>query len=111
MNQLGLAVYTNMRLHPEVPLVALFGRLHVWITLVITVFGGAGCIDDGGINDGASVYFQAIFFEVLVDVKKQSFGEVVALHEVAKLADGGLVWRGLLAQVDLHELAHGTGVI
>ena len=32
----------DFRLHPEIPLIALLGLMHLWVPLTSFVFGGAG---------------------------------------------------------------------
>jgi hypothetical protein len=42
-----------MGFHAEVPLISLLGLMHVRIALALGILGGAGCIDQGGIDNGA----------------------------------------------------------
>ena len=50
MNQARLSVCANVSLHTEVPLVALLGLVHLWVTLTRAVLGGARSCDQSGIN-------------------------------------------------------------
>ena len=59
VDQTGVLVDFDMDLHSEIPLVALLGLVHLWIALPLFVFGGAGCRDQGGINDGALLHRHA----------------------------------------------------
>ena len=60
MDQLGLAVYADMRLHAEIPLVALFGLVHLRIAGIVLVLGRGRRIDDRRVNDGAGRYLQPL---------------------------------------------------
>ena len=57
INEFGLVIHTNMRLHPKVPRVALAGLVHIRITLLAFVLRGGGYIDERGVNEGASTDF------------------------------------------------------
>lgn len=111
MNQLGFTVNTNVGLHSEVPLIALLGLMHIRIALLLLVLGGTRRADNTGIDDSASAYLQAIFLQVLIDQIKQSITQIMALHQVAELADRRLIRCRLFAQVDTHKLPHRAGVV
>jgi len=51
VDQLGPAVRTDMQLHAEIPLPALAGLAHLWITRLSLVLGRTRCGDDGRIDD------------------------------------------------------------
>ena len=61
MNQLGLAIHTNMRLHAEVPLVALLRLMHLGIPRLGPVLRRTGRTDDSRVHDGASAHGAARF--------------------------------------------------
>ena len=44
-----------MGLHAKVPLIAFLGLVHLRIALLLFVLGRAGCLNDGGIDQGALV--------------------------------------------------------
>ena len=54
MNDLQPAVNTDVRFHPEVPLIALHGLVHLGIALTFGVFRRAWRRDDGRIDDRAA---------------------------------------------------------
>src|SRR6266568_2588188 len=60
MNQLGLAVHADVRLHPEVPLVTLLRLLHLRVPLAFLILGRTGRVDDRGIDDGTGGDSQAL---------------------------------------------------
>ncbi len=111
VNELRTTVDTDVRLHPEEPLVALLGRAHVRVALLLLVLGGTRGADDAGVNDSPKEDLQAIFLEILVHQVEELVAQVVLLHQVAELADGGLIRHGLPAEIDADELAQRTGVV
>jgi len=111
MDQLAPTVHADVRLHPEVPLVALPGLMHLRVPFPILVLGEARRTDDGGVHNGAGGDLQPVLLKILGNQRKQPVAEVVALQQVAELADGGLVRRRLPAQVDADEPAHRPGIV
>ena len=111
VNELSPAVDTDVRLHAEVPLIALAGLTHLRIALLLFVLGGTRRADDAGVNDGAARYLQAVLLQILIYQVEQLITQVVLLHQVAELADRGFVWHRLSTEVDADEVAQRTGVI
>ena len=111
MNELGAAVHTDVGLHPEVPLVALAGLVHVRIALLFLVLGRTRSTDDAGVNDGTSGDLQPVFLEVLIDQVEQMIAQIMFLHEMAEFANRCLIRDRLPAEIDTDELAQGTGVV
>ena len=60
MDQLAAAVDANMRLHAEIPLVALLRLMHLGITGLRRVFGGRRRIDNRRIDDRAGGHLQSL---------------------------------------------------
>lgn len=58
---------TDMSLQAEMPLIAFFGLVHLGVTLLTLVLGGAGGLDDGGIDQRALRHHDAGLREPLVD--------------------------------------------
>ncbi len=48
-----LADHPDMRLHAEIPLIALLRLMHLRVAPTVLVLGRTGCIDQGGIDDRA----------------------------------------------------------
>ena len=111
VNQFRLAVHANVRLHAEVPLVALFRRVHTRVPFLVPVVGRTRCADDGGINNGAFTHFQAIRFKVFANQLKQLFTQIMGFQKVPDFDNRRLVRRRLFAQVDAGKKAHCTGVV
>ena len=111
MNELGAAGYADMGLHPEVPLFALAGLVHVRIALLLFVLGRTGCADNARVNDGAPGYLQSIFLEVLIHQVEQVITQIMFLHQMPEFANDCLVRHRLPAQINPHELAQGARVV
>ena len=111
MDQLAATVHPDMRLHAEVPLPALARGVHLRVPFLLPVLRRTRCVDDAGIHDRAPVHLQPVLGQVDIDQAEQAISQVVPFHEVAELADGGLVRRGFPAEVDTHEPAHRQGVV
>lgn len=111
LRQLAATVHPDMRLHAEVPLPALARRVHLRVPFLLPVLRRTRCVDDAGIHDRAPVHLQPVLGQVDIDQAEQAISQVVPFHEVAELADGGLVRRGFPAEVDAHEPAHRQGVV
>ncbi len=60
VNQFGMAVYPDMGLHAEVPLVAFLGLAHLGVTAFRLVLGRGRSGDDRGIHNGASADLQPL---------------------------------------------------
>ena len=52
-------VHSGMDLHPEIQLVALPGLVHLLVTLILFVLGRTWGSNDGGINYGAPMHYEA----------------------------------------------------
>ncbi len=111
MNELGATVHTDVGLHPEVPLIALAGLVHVRVALLLFVLGRTRRIDDTGVNDGAPGYLQPVFLKVLIDQVEQVVAQVMFLHQMAEFTDRCLVRHRLPAKVNPDEPAQGAGVV
>ena len=61
VHQPGVCIDRNERLHAEVPLVALFGLMHLGVALAASVLGRAGRGNNGGVHDAAASEEQALF--------------------------------------------------
>ncbi len=69
----------GLRLHTEVSLAPSF-LVHLRISLLLLVLGGAGSRDQGGINDRDLLHGHAIGFEVCLDHLKDLFAKIVLLQ-------------------------------
>ena len=58
MDQPGPAIYPDMRLHPEIPLLALAGLVHLGVALLCGILGRTRSADDGRVHDRAGAHLQ-----------------------------------------------------
>jgi hypothetical protein len=83
--------YVGLRLHTEIPLVALLGLVHLWVPFSGFVFGGTGSRDQGGINDRALLHCHPPLLEVGLDRFKNLLAEVVLLKQMPECQDRCLI--------------------
>jgi hypothetical protein len=84
VHQATRGINRDVRLHAEVPLVALLGLVHLGVALALLVFGPAGHDDDGRIVGAALAKRKALALEVLVDRLEDVLGQVIGFEQVAK---------------------------
>lgn len=111
MDQFRLAIDTDMRLHAEVPLVAFLGLMHLGIPLLGPILGRTGRTDEGGIYNGAPADLHAVDGQICPNSDKELFSQLVGFQQMSKLADRRLIRDRLTAQINPHELPHGTRVV
>jgi hypothetical protein len=111
VNQARLSVCANVSLHAEVPLGALLGLVHPWVTLTRAVLSGAGSWDQSGINDRASFEKQAPLDQRGVDSSTNLSGQVVGVKQVAESENGALIRRARSACVELGKLTKQGHVV
>ena len=111
MNHPRLAVDTNMRLHAEIPLIALLRLMHFGIPLLGLVLRRTGRTDDGRIHNCSPTHLQALLRQVRADPGKELLPQFVRLQQMSKLTDGRLIGDRLTAQINPHKLPHGARVI
>ncbi len=68
--------------------------------------GGAGCSDQGGINDRALLHGHAVGFEVPFHRLKDLLAEIVLLQQVAEAEDRGFIRDPVSDQVDACKSPH-----
>jgi hypothetical protein len=100
-----------MRLHPEVPLIALLGLMHLRVARLPLVLGRGRGGDDGRINDCALPHQQAAFLQHRRHFGKQRLAQLVALQPVAEVHDCRRVWNRRHRQIDTSKAAQGLAVI
>ena len=89
-----------MNLHPEIPLVALLGLVHLRIPLSLFVFGGAGRGDQGGVNDRALAHRHAPSSQECLDGVKDLLAQPMLLQQVPEGEDRGLIGDPVADQLD-----------
>eukprot|EP00952_Eustigmatos_sp_NYUAD-ZCMA_P003416 14924-Eustigmatos_ZCMA.PRE.1 len=91
MHQPRVGIHPNVRLHPEVPLIALLRLVHLGVAFTRTVLGRTGCGNQRGIDHRATLEHQALGRERGIDRGQQLQAQAVALQQMAKAQDGALV--------------------
>jgi len=107
VDEAAFAIHADVDLHPEVPLLALAGLVHLRIPLLLLVLGGAGCRDQGGIDDRALLHRHAVGLEVGFDHLKDLFAEIMLLQQVLERENRGLIRDSVADQLDARKAAHG----
>jgi len=107
MDQLDLAVDTDMHLHAKVPLVAFSRLMHLRVAFAFFVLGRTRGIDDARIHNRTGADFQPVLMKILVDQGKQLVAQVMRLKQMTELADRGLIRCRLTSQINTYKEAHG----
>src|ERR1700730_15219892 len=77
--------------HPKVPLPTLLGLLHLRIAALRFVLGGAGRVNDGGVDDRPRFQQQAFVFQQRAYLGKDLLCQLLPLQQMSKVQDRGLV--------------------
>jgi hypothetical protein len=100
-----------MRFHAEVPLVALLGLVHLWISLALLILGRARGCDDRRIHHRTFSESQPLNGQMFVDGRKDAFGQLVLLQQAAKLEQGGGIGDAFTREVDADKSPDGLTVV
>lgn len=111
MDELDLAVRPNVRLHAEMPLIALLGLLHFGVARFLLVLGRGWGADDGGVHNRPLGNLEAAPVQVASDFLEDLPAQIVPLQQMAKLAESGFIRHRLLSQINARKLAHRHRVI
>ena len=76
-----------MRLHSKVPVVALFGLMHLGVSRAGGILRRARCFDDRGIHNRALGESKPLAQEVLVDQGKDVLSELIGFKQVPEVQD------------------------
>ena len=98
-------INANVRLHPEVPLVAFPGLVHLGIALLVLVLRRRRRRDDRGIDDRAAPKQQPPLGQVRVHRFQKPRRQLMRLQQPPEIQHRGLV-RERPGQRQLRELAH-----
>ena len=109
MHQARFCVHTNVRLHAEVPLVALLDLVHLGVALTSTVLSGARCRNQGSVHHCAALEQQTIGDQLGVDDLQNLQAQLVLLKQMSKrrvLTLSGMRW----GDADVHEATVEIGL-
>ena len=104
-------VHARMDFHPEMPLVAFLGRVHLGIASLFCVLRGAGRTDDGGVDNGAAVHQKPCAVQAFAHVGEYLFRQIVFFHQVTEVPQGGGIRDVFIREVHPHETFHGVAVV
>ena len=111
VNQTRLCIGTDMSLHTKVPVVALFGLMHLRIPFATGILGRGRCLNKSGINDGALLEQQATLGQHRVDLFEKPASQLVFLKQVPKVQDSVLVLNAATGQRQACKLTHRLHVV
>ena len=103
VRQARLAVYADVQLHAEVPLLPLAGLVHLRVALLVGILRRTGRTDDRGVHDRAGANLQSVGLQNLADLGEQRLTQLVLLQQAAELQQRGRVGYPLTPQVDANE--------
>ena len=104
-------IHPDMRLHPEVPLIALLGLVHLRVAALLLVLGRRRGGDDGGIDDRALAHQQAALLQHRPDLVEQRSGQIVPLQPMAEVQQRRRVRHRVTVQVDAGKAAQRLAVV
>ena len=100
-----------MPLHPEMPLIALLGLVHLPVARLLFVLGRGRGGDDGGIHNGTLAHQQTALGQHRGDLVEQRPGQLVALQPVAEVQHRRRVGHRVQRQIDAGKAAQGLAVV
>ena len=106
-----LRIHPDMRLQPEVPLVALLRLVHRRIALPSLVLGRGRSMDDGRIDDRAGLDADALGLQMYVHRLQHQAAQFVLLQQMPEAQHRRLIRCRSHAQVHAHEPAQRSRLI
>ena len=111
VHQPRLGIDADMRLHPEEPLVALLGLVHLRVALFVFVLGGGRCRDQRGIHDRAIAQEQALVGETPVDRLEKLLGQLCALEQTPELQQRRRIRSRFDSEINADETTNRLAVV
>lgn len=105
VNQAGCHVHTYMRLHAEVPSVALLRLVHFGISFTVFFLRRRRRSDQRGIDDGPLAHQKTFTGKVSVDFIEDPARQFVVLQQSSELQQRGRIGRRFVRQVDTNKSA------
>src|SRR5437899_6970673 len=106
VNQLGLAVHSHMRLHPEVPLLAFPRLMHLGIAFLACVLGRTRSVNDSRVHDRSRAQALPLLLQMCAYAFEDSLSQTVSLQQMAELAHRSFIGHRFSSQIDAHKLPH-----
>jgi hypothetical protein len=98
-----------MRLHPEIPLIAPLGLVHLAFARLLFVFGRGQRRNNRRIDDRPLAHQQPALREQSGDFVEQRFGRAVPFQPMAEMQDRRRVGHWVSAEFDRGKAALGPG--
>src|ERR1043165_3537963 len=95
----ALAIYADVDLHAEVPLIAFLRLLHLRVALLLLVLGRRRRGDQRGIDNRPARQLHALRQEQLTHFAEQRRANLLLLQQVAKPQQRGGIGRAFAAQI------------
>ena len=111
MDNLFFAIHPNVTLHAKIPLVSLFGLMHLGIAFLVVILRRRRRGNDRRIDDRAITDFNPLLLEMLIHGSKDLLAYAVLFDEVTEFANGCLVRGGFYTKVDPNKFAHSLTIV
>ena len=111
VNQTRVGIDTDVRLHTEMPLIALLGLVHLGVALAAAVLGRTGRGNQRGVHDGAALEQQPLGLQGGIDRGQDRLGQLVLFEKVAKPQDRALIGKSAAAEIESCELLKQRHVV
>jgi len=95
VHKAGELINADVRLHTEVPLVALLDLMHFSVACFVSVLGWAWRRENRRVDNRAGTQAQARARQVRVDGPKHLVGQAVRPHQPTEVKDGRLIGDGV----------------
>src|SRR3989338_5061787 len=107
----SLRVRANVRLHAEVPLVALLRLMHLRIALALPVLRAWRCCHNRRIGDGAMLHRDPPHREEIIHNLEETFLQSVLLQQMAKVEDRGFVGNTVAKEINAKEFLERIAIV
>ena len=104
-------VHADMPLHPEMPLIALLGLVHLRVARLLFVLGRGRRGDNRGIYNSTLAHQQTALGQRRDDLVEQRLGQLVALQPMAEVKHRRRVRHRVHRQIDAGKAAQGLAVV
>lgn len=111
VHRAAVRINTNVRFHAEVPTAVFVCAAHSGGARLVFVLGAGRGVDDGGVNDGATLEDQTLFTQVGIDLGKQRIRQLVGFEQTVEVEDGGFVQDFVIDQLQTGITPQGGDVI
>ena len=105
VDQTAITIHPDMRLHPDMPVVALFRRTHLRVTLALVVLARGWRSYQRGIDHCPFLEQQPQVAQFGIDLRKKDIYRLMLFQQMPELADGGLTRNSVYSQVESDKTA------